>query len=109
MGHDIYGFNKGGEEIAYARFSMANPNALILYNTLDAIKYYAGVSGTGEEETFSLQQIEKSWKGIKAIMNNHSDKPDEKSMHWDEKQIYSFIQNCLLTARKEGSIRIYFG
>ncbi|WP_042146759.1 hypothetical protein [Paucisalibacillus sp. EB02] len=109
MGHDIYGINKGGEEIAYARFSMGNPNALILFNFLDAYKYYSGVSGTGEEATYSLQQIEKSWKRLKENNNNHSFNPDDQSMDWDEKQIYNFIYNCLLTAQKEGSIRLYFG
>ncbi len=47
MGHDISGFNKAGQEIAYARFSMGNCNALILYRLLNAQKYYAGVSGSG--------------------------------------------------------------
>ena len=60
MGHDISGFNKAGKEIAYARFSMGNVNAIILYRLLQAYKYYAGVSGSGGSTCFSTQQCEKA-------------------------------------------------
>lgn len=105
MGHDISGFNKAGEEIAYARFSMGNYNATILYSLLDAIHYYAGVSGTGESTTFSRQQVEK------AIDNYNQLYKDEtlSEIDWDLKQILNFIQNCLATAQKEGDVRVFFG
>jgi hypothetical protein len=107
MGHDIAGYNNAGKEIAYARFSMGNYNATILYSLLDAIKYYAGVSGSGNSSTFSIQQIEKAMNAYKQLYNSNDSSRSEIS--WDQKQIQSFIQNCLATAQKEGSVRVYFG
>lgn len=106
MGHDISGFNKAGEEIAYARFSMGNYNSLILYNLLDADRYYAGVSGSGDFFTFSKQQIEKALYDYNRSYN-HGKSLSE--VDWDLKQILEFIQNCLATAQKEGNVRVYFG
>lgn len=107
MGHDIFGINKAGEEIAYARFSMGNYNATILYELLDANEYYAGVSGSGGSSTFSIQQCEKALKEFYRLYNinvfSHSGLP------WDLKQILDFIKNCLVTANKEGSVKVYFG
>ncbi|TWD94584.1 hypothetical protein FB550_113117 [Neobacillus bataviensis] len=103
MGHDISGYNKAGEEIAYARFSMGNYNATILYNLLDANNYYAGVSGSGGSSTFSIQQIEKALNAFKQFYKKSD------SLPWDQKQILNFIQNCLATAKMEGGVRIYFG
>lgn len=37
MGHDIFGLNKAREEIAYARFSMWNRNAILLYGLLEGL------------------------------------------------------------------------
>jgi hypothetical protein len=101
MGHDISGYNKAGEEIAYARFSMGNYNANILYSLLDANNYNAGVSGSGDISTFSMQQIEKALNTYKELYNNG----DSLS----ESQILNFILNCLATAQKEESVKVYFG
>jgi hypothetical protein len=30
-------------------------------------------------------------------------------MDWDQKQILDFIQNCLATAQKDGSVKVFFG
>ncbi|WP_036688563.1 hypothetical protein [Paucisalibacillus globulus] len=109
MGHDIYGINKNREEIAYARFSMGNPNATLLYRLLDAYEYFAGVSGTGEMASFSLQQMEEAWKIFKEYNKDVSFHSEDELENWDEKQIYKFIHNCLTTAQKEGSVRVYFG
>jgi hypothetical protein len=106
MGHDIYGYNKTGEEIAYARFSMGNYNASILYSLLDANDYNAGVSGSGHSFTFSLQQIEKAMNAYKKLYHNGD--PSE-FLAWDQKQILSFIQNCLVIAEKEERVRVFFG
>ncbi|WP_413302705.1 hypothetical protein AA0X95_24525 [Bacillus sp. 1P10SD] len=103
MGHDIYGVNKAGKEIAYARFSMGNYNATILYSLLEAHKYYAGVSGSGNWNTYSIPQIEKALNKYKQLYKNGD------SQNWDLKQILEFIQNCLETAKKEESVRVYFG
>ncbi|WHY01132.1 hypothetical protein [Neobacillus sp. DY30] len=108
MGHDISGFNKAGEEIAYARFSMGNYNATILYSLLDASEYYAGVSGSGGSSTFSKQQIEKALNDYKKLYNDDS-KSNSEFIDYDEKQIKNFIINCLETAQKEENVRVYFG
>jgi hypothetical protein len=108
MGHDISGYNKAGEEIAYARFSMGNYNATILYSLLDANEYYAGVSGSGGSSTFSTQQIEKALNAYKELYNNGDPLP-ESVLTWDQKQIQNFILNCFATAQKEDSVRVYFG
>ncbi|MDQ0253516.1 hypothetical protein J2S74_000888 [Evansella vedderi] len=110
MGHDISGFNRAGEEIAYARFSMGNYNATILYEVLNAYDYYAGVSGSGNTSTFSVQQIEKALNNFKKIyIKGDSTLLESDYSNWDLKQILNFIQNCLETAQKEGSVRVYFG
>ncbi|GAE27351.1 hypothetical protein JCM9140_3485 [Halalkalibacter wakoensis JCM 9140] len=109
MGHDIVGYNKAGIEIAYARFNMWNDNATILYTLLDAEHYNAGVSGSGNSSTFSVQQIEKALKNYKNFFP-HGDisllKNDSST--WDQKQILHFIENCFSTAQKEGSVRVLF-
>ncbi|MFB5196527.1 hypothetical protein ACE198_16600 [Neobacillus sp. KR4-4] len=109
MGHDISGYNKAGEEIAYARFSMGNYNATILYSLLDANHYYAGVSGSGGSATFSIQQIEKALNAYKKLYNNDDSKSESDLINWDQNQIKNFILNCLATARKEKNVRVYFG
>lgn len=109
MGHDILGINKAGEEIAYARFSMGNYNATILYSLLEATRFYAGVSGSGKSTSFSKQQIEKALNGYNQYFEKHHPQSERDILYWDQKQIGSFIHNCLSTAQKEGSVRIYFG
>ncbi|UCZ52608.1 hypothetical protein LGQ02_17615 [Bacillus shivajii] len=110
MGHDISGFNKAGEEIAYARFSMWNDHATILYSLLDASDYYAGVSGIGDTSTFSTQQIEKALNEYKKLFDNgDSSLPENDFVTWDLEQILNFIQNCLAIAKEEGSVKVYFG
>jgi len=109
MGHDISGYNKAGKEIAYARFSMGNYNAIILYDLLDANKYYAGVSGSGGSATFSIQQIEKALNAYKKLYNNDDSESESDLINWDKNQIKNFILNCLATARKEKNVRVYFG
>jgi hypothetical protein len=109
MGHDISGYNKAGKEIAYARFSMGNYNATILYNLLDANNYYAGVSGSGDSSIFSIQQIEKAMNVYKQFYKNGNSLSESEFLTWDQKQILNFIQNCLAIAKIEGSVRVYFG
>ncbi len=106
MGHDIYGFNKAGDDIAYARFSMGNHNAILLYGLLEATKYYAGVSGCGRSTNLSKQHLEKAMKNYKELFNHDGSSTPN---HWDQKQILEFIQQCLSTAVQEGSVKVYFG
>lgn len=108
MGHDISGYNKAGEEIAYARFSMGNYNATTLYHLLDANNYYAGVSGSGDSATFSIQQFEKALNSYNQLYNNSDSLSESDFSNWDQKQILNFILNCLSTAQLEGSVRVCF-
>ena len=107
MGHDISGFNRAGGEIAYARFSMGNYNATILYRLLDADNFYAGVSGSGDSATFSKQQIENALNNFNQLYNNDVSS-NRDDLPWDQKQIFDFIKNCLATAQKEGSVIVSF-
>lgn len=109
MGHDIYGLNKAREEIAYARFSMGNRNALLLYGLLDSYQFYAGVSGSGKSSIFSLQQIEKAMNGYKEFFKTGDSPLESDCTSWDQKQTLIFIKNCLATAQKEKSVEVYFG
>ena len=109
MGHDISGYNKAGEEIAYARFSMGNYNAAILYRLLDANDFYAGVSGSGRSTAFSTEQIEKALKAYKEFYRTGDCLSEVDLLAMDQKQILKFILNCLATAQKENSVNVYFG
>ncbi|MFC4797792.1 hypothetical protein ACFPA1_00260 [Neobacillus sp. GCM10023253] len=109
MGHDISGYNKAGEEIAYARFSMGNYNAILLYSFFDANDYNAGVSGSGDSSTYSIQQIEMALNSYNHLFDKSDSLSDNDSLNWDQKQILNFILNCLATAQKEGSVRVFFG
>lgn len=110
MSHDILGYNKAGKEIAYARFSMGNPNAIILYNLLDANEYYAGVSGIGRETTFTIQQMEKAMDECNRFYKNVPISVLVSGISkWDKKQTVEFIEKCFNTAEKEGSVSIFFG
>lgn len=104
MGHDISGFNKAGQEIAYARFSMGNHHAAILYTILDASKYNAGVSGSADSCTYSVKQMEKALNEFKEVYLK-----DASTINWNHEQILSFIQNCLVTAKREGQVKVFFG
>lgn len=110
MGHDIFGINRAGNEIAYARFSMGNDNALLLYHALEADKYYAGVSGCGQSSTFSVRQIEKAMNTFREWQNEYiASQSNNEPLPWDLKQTRDFIENCFSTAQKEGSVKVYFG
>jgi hypothetical protein len=101
MGHDIFAFDAAGNEVAYARFNMGNHNAVILYHLLDADKFYAGVSGSGGSAAISVQQTEKAFSSYNESYNIGDS--------LDKKQISEFLSNCLETAKKEGSVKVYFG
>ncbi|MRX56744.1 hypothetical protein GJU41_22635 [Bacillus idriensis] len=107
MGHDISGYNKAGEEIAYARFSMGNYNFRILYGLLGADEFNAGVSGSGGHSVFSLQQIEQALNDCHLFFKNEA--LQSEGFSWDKKQIFDFLLNCLSIVKKEGSVSVYFG
>ncbi|WP_400244590.1 hypothetical protein AB3U99_24265 [Niallia sp. JL1B1071] len=108
MGHDISGFNKAGKEIAYARFSMGNYNAHILYSLLDADQYNGGVSGIGDAAAFSVKQMEKALDAYNQLFGKRDSPSGNNNLPWDQKQILNFILNCLATAKKEEKVRVCF-
>ncbi|RDI37933.1 hypothetical protein [Falsibacillus pallidus] len=109
MGHDISGYNHSGKEIAYARFSMGNYNASLLYSFLDALDYHAGASGSGGGSKFSIVQIENALKAYHQYYKKEDTKAEDEFEEWDKKQISDFLQNCLVTAKEEGSVKVLFG
>jgi hypothetical protein len=109
MSHDIVGYNKAGEEIAYARFSMGNYYATILYSLLDANDCNSGVSGSGDSSNFSIQQMEKALNAYMQLYPYDASLSENDFLDWDQKQILNFIENCFATAQKEGSVRVLFG
>lgn len=109
MGHDILGVNKVGKEVAYARFGMGNYYASILYSLLESDQFNAGVSGSGDSSTFSIQQIEKALDAYKEFFVMGDILPESEYLDWEQKQIQNFILNCLATARKEGNVKVFFG
>ncbi|MDG5786151.1 hypothetical protein QA612_01515 [Evansella sp. AB-P1] len=108
MGHDIYGYNKDGKEIAYARFSMWNDNATILYRLLDSMDYHGGVSGLGRSSAFDKEKIENALNSYTQLHNNIGNFMSGCDP-FDLEQIQNFIQNCYTTAQKEGSVTVFFG
>ncbi|QHS24140.1 hypothetical protein GWK91_15070 [Virgibacillus sp. MSP4-1] len=108
MGHDILGVNRAGKEIAYARFSMGNYNATVLYRLLDADDFYAGVSGSGGSTLFSVQQIEHAIHSYSQLFEKN-ESASELDIDWDLKQIKEFLLNCLTTAKNEGNVKVFFG
>ncbi|UOQ85329.1 hypothetical protein [Gracilibacillus salinarum] len=109
MGHDIYGYNKAGQNIAYARFSMGNPNADLLYEFLHAQDFNGGVSGIGDISTFSRLELDNALKEYKVFDQKIKHLNEDTILGWDKKQIKEFIENCLAAAKKEGSIQVFFG
>ncbi|MGM0845098.1 MAG: hypothetical protein ACQEUT_08985 [Bacillota bacterium] len=107
MSHEMLGCNREGEEVAYARFSMGNSNAFVLYDLLDAHHYNAGVSGSGKSHSYSPLQMEKAFNGWKKLYGKKS-QSESGAANWDGKQINEFILNCFKTAQKEGSVKVLF-
>ncbi|KYC91542.1 hypothetical protein B4102_3800 [Heyndrickxia sporothermodurans] len=110
MGHDISGYNKSGEEICYIRFGKLNPTATVFYNLFDARDFHAGVSGTGASETYTLAHVEKTLANYKEFYgNDFVELKDDDFLIRERKEILKFINNCFETAKKEGSVKVFFG
>ncbi|QPC45528.1 hypothetical protein [Mangrovibacillus cuniculi] len=109
MGHDIYGLNKKGKEIAYARFSMSNSNARILYRVLNAQDKDGGVSGIGAVADFDFHQMESARKTFLGHTKDLRNIPPGSLAHHDIQQISTFLTNCKETAHREGKVQVYFG
>lgn len=104
MGHDIGGFNKKGEEVAYARYSMSNYNSDLLYRAFSSDEHHAGVSGDGSDKIFTLEQVEMS----KVFFENLKDEDFIGDIEYEKEKLKTFIDNCLDTAKEDGIVRIGF-
>jgi hypothetical protein len=86
MGHDVCGFALDDEgletEIAYLRRNASNPFSKVIYEALGAEEHYCGVSGCGNEVTFTEQHLRD------ALANIPPDNPDYEM----ERQ---FLRDCI--------------
>ena len=58
---------------------------------------------------YSLK-LEKALQDYERIFGKiESNQLREQFMDWDERQILDFIRKCLMSAKNEGSVKIYFG
>ena len=101
-------FNNQQEEVAYLRFSMGNPGALLVYELLDAEDFNGGVSGIGSSLTISLSKMEEALKIYQSLWNEedlHKMNDFSKSLH---KEIQQFLTQCVETAIKEKKVEVTF-
>src|SRR5690625_1517613 len=108
MSHEIIGFNKKGEEIAYVRFTMNDYYAHIVYDLFDAHEHNGGPSGRGYTEVYSLQQVQKAFNSFNTLTNELSEVIDFESTPWQLDHIFKFLHRCLFTAENEKSISICY-
>ena len=96
--------------IESSHFYAFTPTSSMLFQKTCLIKKQtAGVSGSGDSSTFSIQQIEKALNDYNQFYINGDSLSESDILTWDKEQILNFIQNCLATAKIEGSVRVYFG
>ncbi|TMN22731.1 hypothetical protein [Lentibacillus cibarius] len=107
MGHDILGYNKSGENVAYLRFSKNDVNSLVVYCLLESSDYFAGVSGTGDSVSFTQQQMEKALENYNRHMIIYPGKKHFET--WQRNEILKFLKNCLEMTKKERTIQVLFG
>lgn len=110
MGHDISSYNNAGKEIGYVRFTMGDVVAPMFYDIFDANEYFAGVSGSGEVATLTLDQVGKAMKRYNQFYDKYPIKkgnPDFRT--WQRNEILKFIKSSLEIAQKEGTIKVLFG
>lgn len=103
MGHDIMGFNKKEEEVAYIQYSMSNPHAELLYTVLNAHEFNGGFSGSGESKVYNSLQIQLAIEKFKQI-NFENDEED-----YEKNKLKEFLYGCFKTAQEEGKVEINFG
>lgn len=103
MGHDISGYNKQEEQIAYARYSMNNNSARTLYEVLEVYDFDGGVSGIGAQEKFNAERIKQAIENFKNI-----DWADFEDGAYEKEKLETFLNNCLKTAQEEGEVTISF-
>ena len=97
MGHDITAYK--AEEIVYLRRAAFTGGKVHgFYAALGCESFDAGVSGDGRHVTVYLDALERA----KAIL--------EKNVENEYDQEYvDFVDKCIVEAKKDGTVIIYFG
>ena len=108
MSHEMVGFNKSGEEVAYVRFTMNDYYALIVYDLFDAHKHNGGPSGKGHSETYPLSKVEEAFQSFNQLTNEFFNTENFDSIPWQHVDIQKFLNHCLFTAEKEKSVSICY-
>lgn len=108
MSHEMVGFNKKKEEIAYLRFSMGNPAALIVYDLLDAQEYNGGVSGIGNSLTVPYLKITSALKNYQILVDSVKVETINEFTKSQLEEIAEFLQQCVKTANEEKAVEVMF-
>lgn len=103
MGHDIMAFYNAEHfeantnsvaELSHAAF---NPDNHLIYEALNCMDLYRGVSGSGDERYFSLQQLKDALHYLEAQSKNNSVDRDIK-----------FIKECISNTFNEKIFITFF-
>jgi|SRR5690625_4678492 len=101
-------FNDKQEEVAYLRFSMGNPGAILVYELLDAEDFNGGVSGIGRSLTISLSKMEEALQTYQALWNEEDIQKMNDFSKNQHKEIQQFLTRCVETAIKEKKVEVTF-
>ena len=94
MGHDIFGNNKAGEEIAYLRRNAWSGQVHAFYRAIGCSEFDGGCSGIGKEVVFKEGDL-------KDILEYFPKDLDD--------DFREFLEKCLKCAKEEEIVVIYFG
>lgn len=98
MGHDISAYKLSSEKVAYHRRNAFSAYNKRMYEALDCVTFYGGVSGYGNSAVFDKTSLQKA---IDYITNNPVDK------EVDEEDI-QFLKDCIKHTNEYGEIVISF-
>jgi len=104
MGHDIFLFNKKGNQIGYLRYAMWNQHANYIYEIFNVPEFNAYVSGKGEQRTFYKQDILDAFAKYK---KEYAHKPSMTA--YEQTELEQFMLCCEMGADLDGEVTIYFG
>lgn len=116
MGHDIIGYNVNKKEIAYARYSMSDQNANLLYKAFDSEKLNHGVSGNGSMQEFDIDDVNKAVRFLGSLdtgdfvaPGGYTTQEDWGFIKSEIGKITRFIESCRKAAEEDGIVYIFFG
>ena len=100
--------NQANQEVAYVRFSMGNYSSIDFYRLFDALQYHGGVSGIGASAKYTVSQVERALQLFQQQFQQKNAKEESDFAAYERREIQTFIENCLSTAKKEGIVRISY-